>query len=428
MLYLTIQSLKADLNLLSRAFHRSHRDWRIRMTKPTDKPDRGPPSSLPRIKTFTVPTKVSELIRDSIQSPDRIESLVFEPGSRLRVLDLLAYGHFSSLKSICVPSSVEIFATHGFGRFACEPCFPRLQSITFEPHSTLREIKWMAFSGCPSLESICLPASVAVLDGGAFAWSALRRIEIEAGNPHFRVRGDYLMDAHEKSVIRYFGRDVDLAIPGDVETLGQSSFHGCDWIRSIGTVLPSRLRVIGKDAFEECRLLESVHLPSSLEHLEQGCFSACRRLTMLSFPPDSSLISIGESALSWCSSLTSLCLPSNLRSVGDVCFYGSDSLSNLTFESPSHLKELGDLPAVWNVVREIPDCVETLAFPCWSPGSWGYVLEFGKESRLAKVVAERGFESSEGFVYLRVAARTLKLFRSRLEFAEDEMEAEDMEW
>jgi hypothetical protein len=57
----------------------------------------------------------------------------------------------------------------------------------------------MAFSGCLLLKSICLPASLLVIDGTCFAESGIRRIEIEAGNPHFEAKDDFLIDLRERN-------------------------------------------------------------------------------------------------------------------------------------------------------------------------------------------------------------------------------------
>jgi hypothetical protein len=42
-----------------------------------------------------------------------------------------------------------------FGAAGC-----RLEALTFEPHSQLREIDAGAFFGCESLRTLCIPASV----------------------------------------------------------------------------------------------------------------------------------------------------------------------------------------------------------------------------------------------------------------------------
>jgi hypothetical protein len=66
------------------------------------------------------------------------------------------------LKSICIPSSVEILCSECFG--GCSS----LSSLTFESDSKLAQIQSKAFSGCAALTSICIPQGIQQLE---FHWS-----------------------------------------------------------------------------------------------------------------------------------------------------------------------------------------------------------------------------------------------------------------
>jgi hypothetical protein len=59
-----------------------------------------------------------------------------------------------SLSSICIPSSVTIIGERCF--YECET----LSRVTFEADSRLRRAEEGAFSDCPSLSSICIPACI----------------------------------------------------------------------------------------------------------------------------------------------------------------------------------------------------------------------------------------------------------------------------
>jgi hypothetical protein len=47
----------------------------------------------------------------------------------------------------------------------------------------------------------------------------------------------------------------------------------------------SRLLNIGPSAFLDCRMLESICLPSSIETLEKGVFDGCTALSKVTFEP-----------------------------------------------------------------------------------------------------------------------------------------------
>jgi hypothetical protein len=81
--------------------------------------------------------------------------VTFELNSHLRQIQAGVFCCCPSLKSICIPASVEII---------CESCFSRcdlLSSITFERQSVLAQIGREAFANCPLLQSISLPDSFA---------------------------------------------------------------------------------------------------------------------------------------------------------------------------------------------------------------------------------------------------------------------------
>ena len=71
-------------------------------------------------------------------------------------------------------------------------------------------------------------------------------------------------------------------------------------------------------AFEDCRGLTSIKIPSSVTSIGNYVFSGCSSLTSIDIP--SSVTSIGNYAFSGCSSLTSLILPSSVTLIGEGAF------------------------------------------------------------------------------------------------------------
>ena len=73
-------------------------------------------------------------------------------------------------------------------------------------------------------------------------------------------------------------------------------------------------------AFEDCRGLTSIKIPSSVTSIGNYVFSGCSSLTSIDIP--SSVTSIGNDAFSGCSSLTSIKIPSSVTSIGECAFKG----------------------------------------------------------------------------------------------------------
>ena len=108
-----------------------------------------------------------------------------------------------------------------------------------------------------------------------------------------------------------------ITIPSSVTSLGDYCFS-YSGLTSI--TIPSSVTSLGKSCFEWCRGLTSITIPSSVTSLGNSCFSGCSGLTSITIP--SSVTSLGEGCFSGCPGLTSITIPSSVTSLGDYCFSG----------------------------------------------------------------------------------------------------------
>jgi hypothetical protein len=424
---------------------------------------------------IVIPAWVTKLTWASFEEPSNVQEIAFEPGSQLRELELSALATCESLKSICIPASVEVILSNS-AYDDVDVVLTGVKSITFEPGSRLREIQKLSFCGFGSLRSICLPASVESLDGGAFLGAGLNDICVARGNRFFRVSGPFLLDFAGVCIVRYFGDGNEVVIANEIETIGPYSFASrtvsavrfdstskvseigiwafsfCGPLQSISipssvTVLggcclfrcrslqvvsfeaDSRLMIIGAHALEQCHALKSIVLPSRLEIINECAFADCSELETVIFAHGAKLVRIGEAAFAHCFCLESLSLPPLLEFIGENCFYHCTRFSILLFSVPSHLRELLDVPTLWTGFQAIPDSVEILHVSGSGHGKDACTLTFGHESRLREVKMSPGivggrFQLSvaEFRYFLRATSRSVKLFRSHLEFSESNAE------
>jgi hypothetical protein len=88
--------------------------------------------------------------------------VTFERGSHLSVLGQGAFSVCQSLRSICIPASIDCISKSCFAD--CET----LSDFKCETGCSLSSVGEFAFQNCVSLQSICLPASIEQLYRSSF--------------------------------------------------------------------------------------------------------------------------------------------------------------------------------------------------------------------------------------------------------------------
>jgi hypothetical protein len=386
----------------------------------------------------------------------------FEAGSQIRRLESGTFASCTSLKSICIPPWVEFIDKQCFVLHYPWSC-SRVERIIFEPGSRLREIAPEAFLRCDCLKRLSIPASVEKMTASSFPVLAGFRLEIEPGNQYFEKKDDFVKRSQEHHLVKYVGTAPRVAIPDNIETIGESCFLFCDSIRSVAfsslsnlfsieahafqgcvslkaITIPSSVRFLGEccfggclplrtvsfcpgsaleaipnRAFQECYMLESIVVPSSVKILGEFCFCECASLENSPLPADSEVVRIENAAFSDCFSLKSMILPSSTQFVGESCFLNCDGLLDFKFSSPANLRELLDIPKFVKS-KDIPDSVEVFALRAGSGYSNVQTFLFGRESRLMELRAlpyRRRFPTRS---FLQVSSRSVKLLRTSVEF------------
>ena len=110
---------------------------------------------------------------------------------------------------------------------------------------------------------------------------------------------------------------------GDVTSIGEWAFSGCDNLTSI--TIPDSVTTIRYAAFDSCSSLTSVIFGDSVTAIEDYAFSGCSSLTSVTIPD--SVTAIKREAFSYCSSLTSVTIPDSVISIGDTAFFSCSSLT-----------------------------------------------------------------------------------------------------
>lgn len=128
-----------------------------------------------------------------------------------------------------------------------------------------------------------------------------------------------------------------IKLPEGIEKIGNYAFSNCVNAK-LSPELPATLNTIGNGAFEKCRISE-IALPEGLSSMGQGAFSECALLKKVDMTNLFNLTAIPSKAFNGCTSLSEVILPFNLESIGDGAFAGCSALSKLDFVAT--LKAIG---------------------------------------------------------------------------------------
>lgn len=125
-----------------------------------------------------------------------------------------------------------------------------------------------------------------------------------------------------------------VTIPSSVVSIGNNAFLSSG-LQSI--IIPNSVSKIGKSAFDFCTKLTSIILPDNIVIIEESTFASCSSLTSITIP--NGVTSIGEDAFNWCENLSSVTIPSSVISIGDWAF-ASCGLASITI--PNSVTSIGE--------------------------------------------------------------------------------------
>ena len=247
----------------------------------------------------------------------------------LTSIDQSAFDSCTSLESVKLPKCLHMIDYGYSGSGAFRNC-ANLVSVDFTDCTDLEGIGSYAFSGCTSLTSITLPASVSFISGYAF----------------YSCQGL-----------------TTVAIP-DNSQLYAIYEHAFDYCLNLSTiVLPSSLKTIGEEAFSDCRALTSINIPEGLTSIYEYAFYNCASLETVQVQGQGHF-SIGEGAFEYSglknidnlllhatscgskafdhSAVQFVEIPSTMTEIPSSFLSYCYNLETVTFSAPSHVTTINN--------------------------------------------------------------------------------------
>lgn len=160
----------------------------------------------------------------------------------------------------------------------------------------LTSLSFGALNECFELKSVCIPANIVEMDGGAFAsCHNLEYIGVDASNPKFKSYGDNNA-VIERAANRLVVGCPDAIIPDNITTIGKAAFwgHSGEWKDIPASVtkidegafaygglnavnISANVEYIGESAFR-CNGLWEVVIPAKVTYIGKDAFNECDRL------------------------------------------------------------------------------------------------------------------------------------------------------
>ena len=340
-------------------------------------------SSVPNATSVSIPNTVTAMEANSLGSTQLTSISI--PAS---VVDI-ANGAFSScqaLQAINVASGNAkyysdngvLYENEGANKWLLAYPVARPDASYSVPENTTG-IRVNAFQSAKNLTSVTLPTTLKDLPFSSPGYSGftsarkLTEINVTSGNANFKSENGVVFTADGKELVVYpcgkgsatLGYDpYEYVVPTTVEKIRPSAF----------VKMSAPLKEIGADAFNSCRYLQTVTVPSTVTDIADGAFSGSIALTdinvetgntvyasangvlynankteLIAYPAgkqgayttEPTTKKIRNKAFYYAAGLTKLTLTPSVEEIDNDAFQSTGNLKELVFQPTSNLKKIG---------------------------------------------------------------------------------------
>lgn len=310
-------------------------------------------------------------------------------------------------------------------------------------------IRVNAFQNAMNIKTVTLPASLVELPfqspgyNGFTSAQKLTAIKVVTGNPKFKSDDGVVFTLDGKELVVYpcgrgaltLGTSYTYTVPATVEKICPCAFARVGGFTFVE--MNSPLKEIGADAFNSCRYLETVTIPSTVDKIADGAFSASIKLTAINVAPGNVTYSsddgvlynaartelmgypagkqgpyttlpttktIRVKAFFYAAEITKLTLTQDVKEIGNDAFQQTKKLKELVFQPTSTFKKMGTWAFVGSGLEklELPASLETLGTAAFNECAKLKTVTVADNSKL-KMIGQYSFAgctSLESFKFL----------------------------
>jgi hypothetical protein len=216
-------------------------------------------------------------------------------------------------------------------------------------------------------------------------------MEVAPGSLYFKIDCGLLLTANGTEIVRYFGRELRVVVPKEVQIIGKSCFEGCNRLKRILFEEGSKLRRIDRAALSHCDSLRSIAIPESVKVVEEAAFKDCAELESCSISDSATLETIKQQAFSGCLSLMSFYIPRTVQTIGENCFTKCRGMESFVIAENAALGQIerGTFSECDSLRSfSIPKSVEAISEDCFKKCCSLHRLKFFSGESLKKLIGD----------------------------------------
>ena len=262
------------------------------------------------IKEIIIPAKVLKIGRGAFSNCSALTSVTISDS--VQEIERLAFVNCTSLTEMVIPDTVQIIGEQIF--MGCDSLekitVPFLGNKMSNNSSSTHKILGYFFN-------YTTPSGTNVYD------SINDLSDIPSSLKKVVITLDQMVEDEAFEGCKYL---TDITLPSSIKTIGKKAFYGCTGLTEL--VIPANVTDIGENAFNGCTGIKEIIIPAKVLKIGRGAFSNCSALTSVTI--SDSVQEIERLAFVNCTSLTEMVIPDTVQIIGDKIFMGCDSLEKIT--------------------------------------------------------------------------------------------------
>ena len=290
------------------------------------------------INRIIIPPNVRKICSHAFDQCMNLRFVYISKKSKLKTIGDYAFS-CSKIKEIFIPPKVSRICHSAF--YYCDD----LIKVKIPTDSNLQIIESYAFNNT-KIEEIYFPASLHELgEDWCHEMSKLKKIDISPMNDKFIFKDNkYLLgkidqNDDEFNNLLFVRRDIEeIHLPSNIKIISPNAFENCELLKKVEIPTNSNLQIIGSNAFSRTKI-DEIFIPSRISKISKCSFFSCENLIKIDIPTDSDLQIIEERAFAF-SKINEFIIPPKVSKIGERAFAMCKYLNKIDFATNSNLQTI----------------------------------------------------------------------------------------